>query len=203
MPSHYINRLVVFIAALSLTSCTSIPITSLYKLYKLDPFAIDPNEFRIIVRADEAISIRKGNVSMELGFKAHDGSLTIDDTYLVEIERNGVLPADVVDDREPNEALTLLKLSRLDAEQLAETQRLIKPYADSDEDTGEGSFSVNVSDICLNRPIPPGKSLLTLYLQSSVEDGFFVFLRNLDMRKKRKGVDAELDDLPLCADIDE
>jgi hypothetical protein len=198
-----LRSVVVFLGALSLAACTSIPITSLYKLYKLDPFSMSPQELRIIVRADESISIRKGNVSMKIGFKAHDDSLTIDDTYLVDVERNGSLPADVLDDREPNEALTLLRLSQADAKQLAETQQLLKPYAESDGDTGEGSFGINIANVCLTKPIPAGKSRLTVYLQSSAEDGFFVFLKNLDMRKKRKGSDGTLDDIPLCADLEE
>jgi hypothetical protein len=164
---------------------------------------MSPQELRIIIRADEAISIRKGNVSMKVGFKAHDDSLVIDDTYLVEVERNGSLPAEVLDDREPNEALTILRLSKEDVKQLADTQQLLKPYAESDDDLGEGSFGINVKDVCLLRPIPPGKSRLTLYLQSAVEDGFFVFLKNVDMRKKRKDFDGTLDDIPLCAESDD
>ena len=199
------RSIIVLLGVLSLAACSSIPITSLYKLYKLDPFRMSPQELRIIIRADEAISIRKGNISMNIGFKAHDDSLTIDDTYLVEVERNGSLPTEVLDDREPNEALTLLRLSEADARQLAETQKLLKPYADSDDesDAGEGSFGISVTGVCLNKPIPPGKSRLTLYLQSSVEDGFFVFLKNLDMRKKRKDIDGVLEDIPLCTDLNE
>lgn len=197
------KSLLVFLGSMSLAACTSIPITSLYKLYKLDPFAMSPQELRIIIRTDEAIDIRKGNVTMKIGFKAHDDSLTIDDTYLVEVERNGSLPAHVLDDREPNEALTLLKLSAADAQQLAETQALLKPYVESGEDLGDGSFGISVDGFCLNKPLPEGKSFLTLYLQSSIEDGFFVFIKNLDMRKKRKNIDGSLDDIPLCSDMDE
>jgi hypothetical protein len=51
--------------------------------------------------------------------------------------------------------------------------------------------------------LPPGKSLLTVYLQSEVEDGFFVFLKNVDMRKKRKDIDGGLEDIPLCTDSNE
>ncbi|TDF35632.1 hypothetical protein EYS14_19685 [Alteromonadaceae bacterium M269] len=201
MRSRILRGFFVVTGAMFLVACTSIPITSLYKLYKLDPFDIDPQEFRLIIRAHEAISVRKGNVTMGLGFKAHDDSLVIDDTYIVDIERNGSLPAEVLDDKGPNEAFTLLKLSEADARQLTETQRLLKPYIEKD-DSGDGSFAININNVCLTKALPEGKSLLTVYMQSDVEDGFFVFLNNLDMRKKRKDIDGSIDDIPVCADLD-
>lgn len=195
--------LLVLLGITLLMACSSIPITSWYKLYKLDPFAIDPQQFRLIIRAHEAIVIRKGGVKMEFGFKTEDNSLIIDDLYIIEIERNGSLPSDVLDDRASEEALTLMKLSESDIVQFTETQKLLLPYFEAGDDTGDSSFHLRINDICLSRPLPPGKSLLTVYLQSEVEDGFFVFLKNVDMRKKRKDIDGGLEDIPLCTDSNE
>jgi hypothetical protein len=186
---------------LSVAACTSIPITSLYKLYKFDIFEASPDEFRIAIRTHEYMLIKKGSVVLKIGFTAEDDSLIIDDTYFVEIERNGVLTGELLDDKAPNESVTIMQFSPDDAKQFATTLRLISNYREASGKEGRRStVDFNIDGLCVTQPLPDGKIPMDVLLQSTFEDGYFVFLNNVDARKERKDFDSTIDDVPLCQD---
>lgn len=184
---------------LSMAACTSIPIKSLYKLYKFDIYEASPDEFRIAIRTHKYILIKKGSVALKIGFTAEDESLIIDDTYLVEIERNGVLTDELLDDKASNEAVTVMRFSPDDAKQFATTLNLINNYRETSGKEGRRStVDFNVKDLCVTQPLPDGKTLMDILLQTTFEDGYFVFLNNVDTRKERKDLDGTADDVALC-----
>ena len=47
----------LMLLAVLLTSCAGMPVSTMYKLHKLDPMAIDPAQLKVAIRADDRIRI--------------------------------------------------------------------------------------------------------------------------------------------------
>ena len=184
--------------ALFLAGCTSMPLTSMYKLSRMDPMEADPAQIKVAVRADEAIGIGKGDAQIEFKFDAEDNSLNIDEIYLIEVVRNPVMQGELYTDKKPGESITVLGLTTSDAQRMKQLQLEMASFRNGDV-KGSGSFRVNLSGMCLHNKMPPGEIQLDLFLQTSEQEGFFVMAKNLDMREVLAEEGTNLDALPDCA----
>jgi hypothetical protein len=180
-----------------LSGCTSMPLTTMYKLHRMDPMDADPAQIKVAIRADERIGIRKGGAKIELKFDAEDGTLNIDETFIIEIIRNPSISAELVEDKNPGESVTVLRLTESDAQRLKLLQSSLAPYREEGR-KGSASLGVRLNGVCLHSRMPAGQVLVDIFLQTSDYDGFFVFARNLDLRKKSEQGDANLDSWPNC-----
>ncbi len=182
---------------LTLAGCASMPFTTMYKLHKLDPMEVDPAQIKVAVLADERIDIRTNGAAIELGFDAEDGSLHVDETYILEIVRNPIFTQELVEAKTPGKAVTVFQLSESDAQKMKQIQSLLLPYKEDDR-KGTGRLGVSLSGVCAHSQIPAGKVPATILLQTSNIDGFFVITRDLDLRERRIGVGASLEEWPEC-----
>ena len=185
--------------ALFLAGCTSMPLSTMYKLSRMDPMDADPAQIKVAVRADEAIGIGKGDAQIEFKFDAEDESLHIDEIYLIEVVRNPVVQGELYADKKPGESITVLGLTTSDAQRMRQLQLAMAPYRNGDVE-GSGSFRVNLSGMCLHSKMPPGEARLDIFLQTSEQDGFFVMAKNLDMREVLAEEGTNMDELPDCPD---
>ena len=183
--------------ALFLAGCTSMPLTSMYKLSRIDPMEADPAQIKVAVRADEAIGIGKGDAQIEFKFDAEDNSLNIDEIYLIEVVRDPVVQGDLYADKKPDESITILGLTASDAERMKQLQLEMAPFRNGDVE-GSGSLRVNLNGMCLHSKLPPGEVQLDLFLQTSEQDGFFLMAKNLDMREVMAEEGTNMDELPDC-----
>jgi hypothetical protein len=186
------------LAALYLAGCTSMPLTSMYKLSRMDPMEADPAQIKVAVRADEAIGIGKGDAQIEFKFDAEDNSLNIDEIYLIEVVRDPVVYGALYADKKPGESITVLALTPSDAERMKQLQLEMAQFRNRDV-KGSGSLRVNLNGLCLHSKMPPGEVQLDLFLQTSEQEGFFVMAKNLDMREVMAEEGTEMDELPGCA----
>ena len=185
--------------ALFLAGCTSMPLTTIYKLSRMDPMDADPAQIKVAVRADEAIGIGKGDAQIEFKFDAEDDSLNIDEIYLIEVVRNPVVQGELYADKKPGESITVLGLTTSDAERMKQLQLEMAPFRNGDV-KGSGSLRVNLSGMCLHNKMPPGEVQVDMFLQTSEQEGFFVMAKNLDMREVLAEEGTNMDELPDCGD---
>lgn len=157
----------------------------------------DPAQIKVAVRADKVIGIGKGDAKIEFKFEAEDGSLNIDEIYLIEVVRNPALHGELYADKKPGESITVLGLTTNDAQRMRELQLTMAPYRNGDA-KGSGSLRINLNGICLHNEVPPSEALLDIFLQTSEQDGFFVFAKNLDMREILEEEGRNFDELPDC-----
>ena len=184
---------------LFLTGCTSMPLTTMYKLSRMDPMDADPAQIKVAVRADEAIGIGKGDAQIEFKFDAEDNSLNIDEIYLIEVVRNPVVHGELYADKKPRESITVLVLTTSDAERMKQLQLAMASFRNGDV-KGSRTLSVNLSGMCLHSKMPPGEVQLDIFLQTSEQEGFFVMAKNLDMREVMAEEGTDMDELPACAE---
>ena len=190
---------ILFLAAMFLSACTSVPLTTLYKLHKIDPMEADPAQIKVAIRAHDRIGIREGGAKIEVKFEAEDGSLNIDETYLVEIIRNPDMSAELLAGINPGESVTVLGLTQSDIQRMRAVQSSVAAIS-KDDPEGSGSLGVFLDGVCLQSKMPEGTVLIDIFLQTSDQDGFFVLSRNLDLRKQSMQDGTDLDDWPGCLD---
>ena len=155
--NHFVSLLIL---AFFFTGCVGMPLTTILKLRKMDPLEVDPAQLKVAIRADERIGIPKDGVHISLKFDAEDGSLNIDDDYVVEVIRNPILTPELFDDKETWKSVTVLQLSDSDAQKMTRVQSLLKPYTEG-RASGTLSFGVDVKGVCAHSPIPAAKIGLT------------------------------------------
>jgi len=183
--------------SLLLAGCMSMPLTTMYKLSNLDPMAADPAQIKIAIRADDRIGIPEGGVNIKAKFDADDGNLNFDETFVVEIIRNPIMSIDLVKDTRPGETVTVLQLTEHDAQRFRVLQLSLAPYVEG-ERKGTGSFGIDISGVCLHNPMPAEDILLDIFLQTSNDDGYYVFLRDLDLGDLSDDEDADSVEWPIC-----
>jgi len=180
-----------------LTGCMSMPLTTMYKLSHLDPMQADPAQLKVAIRADERIAIPEGGANINFKFNAEDGQLNFDETFVIEIIRNPIMSINLVKDKKPGESVTVLQLSEHDAQRFRNLQALLEPYVSGNR-KGSASFGVGIAGVCLHSPMPADEVLLDIFLQTSEHDGYYVFLKDLDVRELSDDEDADLPEWSIC-----
>ena len=99
------------IAPLFLVGCTSMPISTMYKLSRMDPMEADPEQIKVAIRADNGIGIREGGANIELSFEAEDDSLNISETFIIEIIRDPAFRTELYSDKKASESITTMGLT--------------------------------------------------------------------------------------------
>ena len=195
MFQNYLGGLLI--VALTLAGCVSMPLTTMYKLHKIDPLEADPAQIKVAVATDKRIDIRADGASIELGFDAEDGSLHIDEVYVLEIVRDPIYTQELSEAKTPGKAIIVLQLSDNDARRMRQVQSQLMPFRNDDRNV-KGRLGVSLSGVCMHSQIPAGKVLADIFLQTSDADGFFLLTRGLDLRERRNTANADLGDWPMC-----
>lgn len=180
-----------------LTGCAGMPLTTMYKLKRLDPMEADPAQIKIAIRADGRIGIRDGDAKIDIKFHSKDGSVSIDETFMIEIIRDPIMSMELVENKKPGESVTLLQLSMADAQRFRALQSTIATHK-RDERKGTGSFGVGLGGICLFSPVPDDEILLDIFLQTSENDGFYVLTKELDLTKTLEKEEVTVPEWPSC-----
>jgi hypothetical protein len=193
------NLKILFLIVVFLPACAGVPLSTMFKLKGMDPIEADPAQIKIAIRADERLVIREGGVSINLKFDADDGSLNIDDTYLIDIIRNPVLSYELMKDNEAGEVVTLFQLSDSDARKMQYVQSQLRPFK------GEGrggalSFGVDLKDVCADSPMPDGEVLVDIFIQTATKSGFIPLNKNLNVRQSRNGEDSRYESFADCSE---
>lgn len=185
----------LLVFALLVGGCMSMPLSSMYKLSQLSPLEANPKEMKIAVRTLDIAGIQTGAINMHLGYVAQDGSINIDEDYLVEVENNPLLSKLLLNGIEENEKVTVMQLSAIDGASMQAHQQRIKAYKEAGGE-GQGTFSVGVNSICLTGPLPDDELLVDIFLQVSEAESFFIMFEDMDLLQEDE--QGELQKLPLC-----
>lgn len=188
---------IVSLAALAaLAGCLSTPPSTLVKLARLSPLESDPAQMRIAVHAPPSIQVRTGDIKLAMRFDgpSPETSLIAETQPIIE-EQTGAVPG-IDDGTADDRRLYLAALSREDAQRIAAVQRRIKQLR-ADGVKGTGSLSVTATG-CAQGPVPDGPVLITTYLQTAVQEDFFILNRGVDLRTTLISEADDLAQIPPC-----
>jgi hypothetical protein len=182
-------------SAAVLSGCMSMPLTSMYKLSQLSPLEASPEDIRIATRTLDVVDIRTGNVVLEFGYTAEDKSIDFAQKYEVEVLKNGVLSKILLEDKNADEVVTVLRLSEQDAADMRAKQKQVLAHKESGK-TGTGQFSISVNDFCAKTALPADEFLLDVFIQVDPEDGYFVMFEDMNVMEQDGA--EQLTQVPLC-----
>jgi hypothetical protein len=193
-----LSSCIALLAAFSI-ACTSVPISSMYSLSKIDPMKTDPEQIRVAIRVDESVNASHSSASIVMAYKVEDGSLNEEHTFNVQLNSAQTLTPKLLKGMEPGEKVTVMSLTPEDARIMRDFQTRLFQYK-ADKIKGEGSFSLNVGKLCLEEELPEDSVSLTLFLKTEYNEDYIVFIRTQlsDLFAK---TDSEIDKLPFCEDM--
>lgn len=188
------------LVAVLLGACTSMPISSMYSLSKIDPMQTDPEQIRVAIRVNESVNITRGSAQIAMGFTAQDGSIDEQHEFDVQLTGKQRLTPKLIKGLQAGEVVTVMSLSPQDARAMKELQQRLFQYKSADIE-GKGSFTLQVTDLCLDKDLPGGDIPLTLFLKTEIDEDYIVFIKT-DLDELSSKTDSDIDTLPLCAEMD-
>jgi hypothetical protein len=194
--SRSIRSLCLALVTLQFVACTSVPISSLYSLSKLDPMKTDPEQIRVAIRVNESVNATLSNTQITTGYKADDGSIDEEHQFVVQLNSAQTLTPKLTRGLLSGERVTVMSLSPQDAQIMRDFQQRLASYL-ADGGDGDGSFSLRMRELCLDKPLPDGKIPLTLFLKTENQDDYIVFVKT-ELHDAFSDNDSNVDDLPFC-----
>ena len=178
-------------------ACTSVPISSMYSLSKMDPMRTDPEQIRVAIRVNESVNVSRGRAQIAIGYKADDGSIDELHEFDVQMTSKQTLTPKLIKGLLSGEVVTVMSLTPQDAQTMKDLQQRLYQYTSADGD-GEGSFTLRVRELCLDEDLPAGDTPLTLFLKTDNHEDYIVFIKT-DLDELFSKTDSDIDTLALCA----
>ena len=179
---------------LTIVSCTSIPVTSLYKLSKIDIRTLNPRETGVALKFPSDYEI--GQVKLKFSYTLPNQKENPLEFILV--KKTGQKGYQKY--KQQGYSIISYSLSEKDAERLIEKRRNILVKKKPNRNKGETKISISYKGLC--KKIPNDKSfLLSIYLKTSQSSGYFPFIQNMDMfaKAKEKGYRFDTKYIKLCS----
>lgn len=198
---HYLNtlpyRVACFITVtLLFVACTSMPISSMYNLSKIDPMKTDPEQIRVAIRVNESVNAARSSAQITIGYKAEDGSIDEEHEFDVQLTSAQTLTPSLTKGMQPGEKVTVMSLSPKDARTMKELQQRLYKYKAIDGD-GNGSFGLSLQEFCLDEDLPDGDIPLTLFLKTEIHEDYIVFIKT-ELHDLFSDADSDIDAVPFC-----
>ncbi|WP_298445147.1 hypothetical protein [uncultured Ferrimonas sp.] len=184
------------VAALPLLgACSSMPISTMYKMVTLEPLEIDPQQVKFAVRTDRNAVIGEKGVVMGLSYHSEDGQVQLDEEYSVRVNHDMRPSGVLLQGQEPGEQVVIFSLSPRDAQSMRRFQQKVAKHQENGVE-GSGGLSINLDEFCFKQA-PTEPVLADMFMQTERADGFFVFLNNVDILEPDCD-NCEIEPIPLC-----
>lgn len=185
----------ILLLTLFAAGCSTIPLTSMYKLMNLNPINVAAKEVVVIAETPKGIEIREGDITLNFSFKTDNPQYNFSHQFIVKHNKEYVVPDYLVSDLMSGHYFRAFQLSVEDAEIMQKSQQLVKRYRSTRSD-GAGSFNLSVKSACRDLATPLHSSELNIFVKMKSNEKFFPLFEGLDIAEL-KGVNG-LKNLPLC-----
>lgn len=161
-----------------ITACTSVPLSTMWKLRNFDPLQTDPSQMRIAVITDKIVQLKDDAVTIELSFASVLPQHTFKNISNAIVKTNSTvqeLDSKLTD----NQRITLFYLDKKTADEMRLAQNRIRIIRQNDIE-GQGSFSVSVNTGCFEGPKPQALQA-DIYAQLDANNGYIKMISNIDL----------------------
>ena len=180
---------------LALSGCTSVPLTSLVQLSRIDFMTTDFSQLRVAMILPAAIRPRPTGVQMEakvkLGERPEDSAVIVLQETTASADLVG-LPTDQMGGNK----IYVYRLAPPEAAKLEAIRRRVL-IAQSLKQKGSLGIGISAKEFCLNGALTSGPILSTTYVSSAETRGYVVVTRDTDLRGDAT-LNASLDHLEPC-----
>lgn len=173
--------LFVFLMITSVISgCSSVPLTTMYKMMSLDPLGVEPSEVIVAVQAPTGIVVNNNDVVIKFNVKADDPNYSFEHEYFVKVNEEYALPDELKQKNKANSKIFILQLNKSDALKMLHGQDIVKKYKKNNI-TGSINMSVSVKSVCKNSDFSTKNNELNVYLKLNDKDDFFTFMEDVNV----------------------
>lgn len=184
------------------TACSNIPLSTMIKLMDLNPLETDPKQLVVAVKAPEGVDVRDGDVVIDFDFRTDDPEYSFSHNFPVIINDDYLVPDNLKEDIEDNEKITVMQLSKQDAQTMYEGQKAVKEYRSKNEAGGAGSMNVRLVSACRDDNFSWSNSELDVYLKTQDDEDFFLFLEDMDITKLDGDIQRNTNAIPNCGETE-
>jgi hypothetical protein len=178
MKRRFVFIFLMMICAVS--GCSSIPLTTMYKMMSVNPLELEPSEIVVAVQAPNGIVVSNNDVVIKFEFTTNDPNYNFEDEYFVKLNTQYVLPNELTQEINRDSNFYILQLSQDDTLKMLRGQELVKKYRMNNSDGG-GSFNLSVESVCKNSQFSVKNNELNVFLKLNENDEFFTFMEDLNV----------------------
>ncbi|MBO1895711.1 hypothetical protein HNW13_007970 [Shewanella sp. BF02_Schw] len=178
MKRRFVFIFLMMICAVS--GCSSIPLTTMYKMMSVNPLELEPSEIVVAVQAPNGIVVSNNDVVIKFEFTTNDPNYNFEDEYFVKLNTQYVLPNELTQEINRDSKFYILQLSQNDTLKMLRGQELVKKYRMNNSDGG-GSFNLSVESVCKNSQFSVKNNELNVFLKLNENDDFFTFMEDLNV----------------------
>ena len=178
MKRRFVFIFLMMICAVS--GCSSIPLTTMYKMMGVNPLELEPSEIVVAVQAPNGIVVSNNDVVIKFEFTTNDPNYNFEDEYFVKLNTQYVLPNELTQEINRDSKFYILQLSQNDTLKMLRGQELVKKYRMNNSDGG-GSFNLSVESVCKNSQFSVKNNELNVFLKLNENDEFFTFMEDLNV----------------------
>lgn len=189
-----LKGLILVAVTLFITACTSIPLSTMYKMMNFSPLEFDPRELVVAVKVPRGMKVRTGDLIVDFGFEAKDQKDSFKHRFLVQVNPNYQLPPELAKEVAQGDNMTILQLSKEDALTMYNGQQAVKKYRENSDD-GAGSFGLKVESACRDESFSINDSKLNIYVKLEKDEEFFIFTEDLEL----VDMSGALEKIPSCS----
>lgn len=178
MKRRFVFIFLMMICAVS--GCSSIPLTTMYKMMSVNPLELEPSEIVVAVQAPNGIVVSNNDVVIKFEFTTNDPNYNFEDEYFVKLNTQYVLPNELTQEINRDSKFYILQLSQDDTLKMLRGQELVKKYRMNNSDGG-GSFNLSVESVCKNSQFSVKNNELNVFLKLNENDEFFTFMEDVNV----------------------
>gem|GEM_PF-3605333 len=179
-----LRGLVLTLCALSLSACSTIPLTSLPKLARLDVKTLDIGQTAIGVTYPSSFAFKNNEVFLTLSSEFNDGSPPLIEQFIFQLEDGGISP---VLARAQSKGMSANIFLPSDAEVARmETLREKLLIADQNDNVDQTSVAVRFHPCFVGEAVDTSLLRPTVYLRTRDDQSFFKFLYKIKITEGRK-----------------
>ncbi|MGI2108886.1 hypothetical protein ACRN9C_05715 [Shewanella frigidimarina] len=178
MKRRFVFIFLMMICAVS--GCSSIPLTTMYKMMSVNPLELEPSEIVVAVQAPNGIVVSNNDVVIKFEFTTNDPNYNFEDEYFVKLNTQYVLPNELTQEINRDSKFYIFQLNQDDTLKMLRGQELVKKYRMNNSDGG-GSFNLSVESVCKNSQFSVKNNELNVFLKLSENNEFFTFMEDLNV----------------------
>lgn len=184
----------VVVAAITLTACTHVPLSTMLRMRRFDPAAVDPAVLRAAVRVPDRLAPMRDGVKLIVRY-AEDRDRVRESEYVLEESTSGADIAAVASRAVAGTRIHLFRIPAADVPRLRAFQA--EAAAARRKGTVHGSLTIS-ADTCRFGELPGGPLSVTTYVKLDATDDFVTLFEDVDLRKV-VARDAALGEvIPVC-----
>ncbi|MBB1362944.1 hypothetical protein H5125_12370 [Shewanella sp. SR44-4] len=178
MKRRFVFIFLMMICAVS--GCSSIPLTTMYKMMSVNPLELEPSEIVVAVQAPNGIVVSNNDIVIKFEFTTNDPNYNFEDEYFVKLNTQYVLPNELTQEINRDSKFYILQLSQDDTLKMLRGQELVKKYRMNNSDGG-GSFNLSVESVCKNSQFSVKNNELNVFIKLNENDEFFTFMEDVNV----------------------